>query len=272
MKTIITTLLAWAVFMPITFATPAPTEISVGAAMNIAAKQRMLTQRIGKAYLMKAMGENTTQAQRELDASLILFEENQRILSLFAPNKEIKEEVRRVDNFWSIYKNIVSAEPNREDALQVVEGNSQILEACDKSFMLLKNYASSLPNASKDPMVSGTQIAEAISKASTIRLLSQRLALYYTAYKWDIDSDKTKAVLKKCIDDIQFTITELFTSGITSQDADDALGTVVGHWKLLRDGSDKILKLEFTVNDIFETTNSMLYASEKLAAVYEKLI
>nr|MCU0338819.1 type IV pili methyl-accepting chemotaxis transducer N-terminal domain-containing protein [Spirosomataceae bacterium] len=49
-------------------------ELTPAAAVNTSGKQRMLTQRMAKDFVLKGMGIQTEQVQKELNLSIIMFE------------------------------------------------------------------------------------------------------------------------------------------------------------------------------------------------------
>ena len=65
--------------------TTAPT-LSIGSAVNLSGKQRMLTQRMAKTFIYMGMNINAEAANKERTASMILFEENLRALMSYTPN------------------------------------------------------------------------------------------------------------------------------------------------------------------------------------------
>jgi hypothetical protein len=80
MKSIILTLLISITSLTLliaqnTTASESGNQISLGAAVNIAGKQRMLTQRMAKDFVYIGMNIHTELATRERASSIILFEE-----------------------------------------------------------------------------------------------------------------------------------------------------------------------------------------------------
>jgi hypothetical protein len=95
MKSIILTLLISITSLTLliaqnTTASESGNQISLGAAVNIAGKQRMLTQRMAKDFVYIGMNIHTELATRERASSIILFEENFKVLSGFAPSEKSK--------------------------------------------------------------------------------------------------------------------------------------------------------------------------------------
>jgi nitrate/nitrite-specific signal transduction histidine kinase len=94
-----------------TTASESGNQISLGAAVNIAGKQRMLTQRMAKDFVYIGMNIHTELATRERASSIILFEENFKVLSGFAPSEKIKAHLIKEEVLWKEYKNSLSPKP-----------------------------------------------------------------------------------------------------------------------------------------------------------------
>ena len=76
------------------------TTVALGTLINIAGKQRMLTQRMAKDFVFKAVGTMPEQAQKELNSSVVLFEEGLKLLQANAYNADIKSKLDREEQLW----------------------------------------------------------------------------------------------------------------------------------------------------------------------------
>ena len=89
--------------------------LSNASAINKAGRQRMLSQRIVKAYVMVGAGINVEEARKELDISVALFEEQYLELEEYAPTPEIQEGINKVFDLWEIFRMIAVDDPNKMD-------------------------------------------------------------------------------------------------------------------------------------------------------------
>lgn len=244
-----------------------PTSISVGTAINIAAKNRMLTQRLGKAYLMKVLEAEVNSAQREIESSTVLFEENLRLLNEFAPTKAIKEEVKRVENQWAIYKSIIQNGVSRDNALQIISGNTEMLNYSHAIVTSLIKYALTLPMANSDPMLSNEIVARNINLSGRCRSLPQRMALYYLAYYAGLTNDLK--VFKEAFDEFGQNLTVLLSSTGNTQEIEDALSMILSSWKVLRDDYNAITNKSITPQQIYDLTSQLLNAADRVVILYD---
>lgn len=259
-------------FLPLTAFSPANKNIGLGSAVNMAAKQRMLTQRMGKAYLYKTLGINLEQSTREIEASVTTFEENLRLLKAFSPSEEITHNISLMDTQWFIYKKIVTGEITRPHAQYVVENNSNILAACELTVNSIVAYAQTQNGASELPNMSAKEIAPLIATAGKQRMLCQRLALYFAAQKLGIKEGDVTANLKAAMTEFQQNLSMLFVAPANNTEVDDALSEVLTQWNKLRDHAGEIERGEFSATELFTLTNQILTSMDKVTSVYDRLL
>ena len=83
-------------------------------AINKAGRQRMLSQRMGKAWLAMVHKTEDRSAQAVLDKSMALFDRQLAELKAFSPSPEIRETYTALEGAWSDYKGtLVGAAPTR---------------------------------------------------------------------------------------------------------------------------------------------------------------
>lgn len=243
-----------------------PNAISVGSAINLAAKNRMLTQRVGKAYLMKAINVDVEQAQKEIDKSIVLFDENLRLLSDFAPSRDIRDEIDRVKMQWGIYKNLILEPVSKDNALQIISGNTDMFNFSNGIVFILIKHAMTLPDANKDPLLTNKNLTEKLNIASLCRSLPQRMALYYLAYYGGYTADLK--VFKEAFDEYGQNLTTLLTYEGNTQQIEDALSEVYTPWKVLRDDYTDITNKKITPAHIYELTDQLLNAADRVMILY----
>lgn len=250
------------------FANPG-SNLPLGAAINLAGKQRMLTQRMGKDYLLKVLGENKKDAQKELDLSIILFEENHRLLKEFTPNNAIGNELRRVENIWAMYKPLVTGEASIENASTLISGNESMLKACSEVAALIEEYALA---TDAYPSAEHKEVQPLLTTASKSRMNIQRVALYYTAWYGKINEEASKANLKTAFDDFQAGLTTMFTAGVHSQVVDDALAAAIQEWAPYRDDFAGFVEKKYGPMEIDKLAADMCQLLDKVVKAYESVL
>jgi hypothetical protein len=251
-------------------------NLSIAQAVNIAARQRMLTQRMAKGRVFRSMGVQAEQAQKEINNSIVTFEETLKNLMAYSPNKKIKEKFERVEKVWPEYKAALLNDSSKNSAIFVVNNNTRILTLCDEAVQELIAYSKTMPSASDDAAISPAIVTQYTNVSGKTRLLSQRLTLYYGAHYSDLDKDASKQ-LKVVADNIQACFSTLMACEINTTDIDDALAGVLKDWETVREKCYKGDCFDFenkTVDPIqmYDTCNKILSKMDKVTAMYASLL
>lgn len=145
-------------------------------AINKSGRQRMLSQRIAKAYLQLGLSVDLEQSRRIFDASIANFDRQLIELKVFAPTAEIKNQLQIAEKQWLSYKDLlIGRAPNQKDAKQILQLSDQLLlvtEDLTKQFELHANSKS----------------AQLVNISGRQRMLSQRMAKLYQAAQWKLTS------------------------------------------------------------------------------------
>jgi hypothetical protein len=256
--------------------TTSPTStITVGASVNISGKQRMLTQRMAKAYMYIGMNINTEAANRERNNSIILFEENLKSLMAFTPTDKINLLLLKEETLWKEYKKLITSEVTKDNAKQILETNTTILNACDDVVKAYVEYAGSLKKEVDG--VSSAIIADNINTSGRQRMLSQRITFYYAAYVWGVAESATALRLKNLAEFLQQNFSQLITSEVNNTEIDDAIAGVVGDWreieeKCVKDNCYTFENKGVEVGKMYSFSSTVLSKMDKITAMYAKLL
>ena len=132
-----------ALFLMMLLATSLPVEavLTDAEAVNKSGRQRMLSQRIVKNYLMLGAGVNIEVAQKQLDASIALFEQQFLELSDYAPTQKIRDMLARVEEVWQLYRVQALATPSKQDAVWVLRKSNELLTLSNDVVTLIEQHA-----------------------------------------------------------------------------------------------------------------------------------
>ena len=104
-------------------------DISFEKATNISGKQRMLSQRIAKVFLIKQAGASGVELNKELNSSIQLFQRNLSILESNAKgaSSKIKASIKNEKSQWELFKNKLTSS-NKPSTMQVINMSQDLLK------------------------------------------------------------------------------------------------------------------------------------------------
>ena len=188
----------------------------MGDAINKAGRQRMLSQRIVKAYALvgqKAM----LSANMQLKKSIELFDAQLNELTQFAATPEEKQSIKEVTNLWKQFKPLAQAKPNIDEAPKLAEMSDQVLAAAHQFVLLLQKR-------------SGTNLGKLVNISGRQRMLSQRIAKFYVLTSWGLDNPEYPKKMNKAIREFTEALHTLKTAPENTSEIKDALEKVEKDW------------------------------------------
>jgi nitrate/nitrite-specific signal transduction histidine kinase len=158
---------------------------SVTDAINKAGHQRMLSQRMSKAYLALGLEIAAQKAQEVINESMAKFDRQLVELSAFAPRADIKATYAQLGVVWGQYKTVlVGQAPRRESVAALVDLDGKVLELAHQGVTQLEQ-------------LSGKSLGRLVNVAGRQRMLSQRAAKFYLTQAWKAQLPQADAELQK---------------------------------------------------------------------------
>jgi hypothetical protein len=149
-----------------TTAAPANEIADTATAVDFAGRQRMLTQRMTKAYLMLVQGIAVARAQSILDESRQLFESQLAALKKYNPNTSVHDAVAVLDGTWKDFKQVLDRPPSDSGAEQLYALSERLQKAAHETTLACER-------------ISGTPLDHLINLAGRQRMLTQRIAKFF---------------------------------------------------------------------------------------------
>jgi Type IV pili methyl-accepting chemotaxis transducer N-term len=257
--------------------TYAQEALTPAGAVNISGKQRMLSQRMGKDFMCLFSNMQPEVAQRELLSSQVIFEENLKALKAFAPTDIIKAKLTREEDLWKKYKELLNQPTNdKGNAQNVLDMNTQVLTATDDAVQEIVKYVSTLPG--RNETITGAGVAKNTNISGRIRMLSQRLTMYYIAFISNVGEPTSQlSVMKESAEKIQGIMSNLITSEINTTDIDESISDVIIDWRQIEERCTindciNFEKKNVDPKSMFLITNRIVSKTDKVVGMYAKLL
>lgn len=150
--------------------------VDLSDAINKAGRLRMLSQRMGKAWLAVLLSVEKTSAQLVLEKSIALFNRHLVELKAYAPNPEVLATYTKLEAVWSDYQaQLVSKAPARDAAATLLQQDAKVLALAHQG---TQQYEAALAKP----------VGKLVNVAGRQRMLSQRMAKYYLATTLPVDA------------------------------------------------------------------------------------
>ncbi len=225
--------------------------------INIAGKQRMLSQRIAKDYLYIGKHIATDKASKQLKASLKEFNANQKKLAEMINDPEIKNLLEFVNMSLQELEGIVKKPFSLDNAQLVLDLSESMLEGSQYVVDSLTNLLKI--KESKIVAISGKQ-----------RMLAQRIAKYYIAYQAGIKDKNTVDQMNAAVKEFSKNHKILMENKDNTATINQKLAQVDKLWKIVYKFYLNIEKggLPFIV---FTTTDDITRKMDEITKLYVEL-
>ncbi len=242
-------------------------SINYNKAINISGKQRMLSQKMSKAYLLMSKGINNEKIKKELNSSKFIFERQLDILNQNAKNSSTKLYLKKVYRLWSEFRSIIDETASIKNSQRIMALNTELLNACHQvvqSIEMSSNYNNKFFENNDQELI------KTINISGKQRMLSQRLCLYFTAIKiFPKNKVEYQAVLDEVFDEFSDVISYLLISTYNTTETEEEIGVIMATWEQYQSSKRKFLEADFELTDVYSVTNSLTKSFNKITGLYE---
>lgn len=224
--------------------------------IDMAGRQRMLSQRVAKDYFYLGKKINKGNAKKQLKISLQEFKKSQDIL-----NKNIKDaEITNLISFVSMsldeFNSVIKDKYSIDNGTIVLDLSESMLEGSDYVVQALEK---------------GKKSNSIIDMAGKQRMLSQRIAKYYIAYQAGIKDDNTVAQMKESVREFDTILKKLLANNTNTTEIQVELEKVNKMWKIVYKFYLNIEKGGLPII-VYTTTDDITKNMNKIVKMYVKIL
>lgn len=230
---------------------------SISSAINKAGRQRMLTQRMLKAYAMIGINVQKETAEEQLINSVTQFDSQLDELKAFVLDERIKRSLGKVESLWRPFKTTLLLPVNKRLAIDLQESSDELLRASHKVVLQLEDS-------------SGNTYGRLVNIAGRQRMLSQRIAKFYMYRAWQFENAEIRSGIEQAKNEFKGALTELLSAPENSPKLQYELLMAEKEWKLLEHGltrsGDELIPLIVSM-----TSEQLLTRMNEITLLYEQL-
>lgn len=224
---------------------PASSTVDLHA-VNASGLQRMLSQRMARAWLMRGAGILPEQACACLEQSISLFDRQLDDLAKVSSASEVRLAHGELQRAWMPYKRLLLTPPARKSTRAVLASSEQVLHNAHRLTL-------SMQTASASPF------AKRINLAGRQRMLSQKLAKLFVSQYWGGTWSGSRREMELTREEFVSALRQLDSEREPPALPAHELGQVREYWRLLEPELDRR-----TQNDYPQSAQRVVELSDRI--------
>ena len=237
---------------------PARAQVAdLSDAINKAGRQRMLSQRMAKAWLALLQKTESSSAQPVLDRSMALFDRQHTELKAYAPTPDLQATYQKLEAAWSDYKALlVGAAPQRASAASLLAADARVLALAHQGTVQYE-------------ATSGKPVGRLVNIAGRQRMLSQRMAKFYLAASVPVERDAATTEIGKARAEFLTAMETLRQAPEASSRIREELQLADGQWVFFDSALQKAQTASpRALSDVFVASENLLAVMDRVTGLY----
>lgn len=206
---------------------------TIKEALEMAANQQVLSQRIAKIYLALCHNNRDPQLYQERTKAIEKFEEELYAMSFIIPNDRIKENIQEVRSIWKDYKAIADWTIKNQMTDRLLRQASNLLKATKSLYASYQEYEYTIKAYTIKENSNLITINQYIHQNYNQRVIIEQVMAYYLANKQTVDDLDYSIKLKDAQKAFIRILRILKNAGTTSQSIHTQLKTIEQVWTLM---------------------------------------
>ncbi len=234
--------------------------IDLSDAINKAGRQRMLSQRMAKAWFATLLQVDPVQAKLVMDRSMALFDRQLVELKAFSSTPALKQTYQQLEAAWSDFKGIlVGQAPSKENAAKVLELDAAVLRLANLGTGQFEALAT-------------RPTGRLVNMAGRQRMLSQRMAKFYLAAVAPVAAETAKAELLKARTEFLSAMETLKTAPEATARIKEEITLAEAQWIFFDQSLQKLgtpaANAAKAQSDVFVASENVLQSMDRVTAMY----
>jgi hypothetical protein len=227
------------------------------AALNQAGYQRMLSQRIVKAYCQIGLGVKPDASRTQLTDALKAYGHNLNRLRPAVTDRKGRELLRELGRQWEPFRIIAGGPVTRAGAGELMRRSGPLLETAEKLTRYLEDS-------------SGGPASRLVNLAGRQRMLSQKLTMFYMLHAWGFETALVYDEIEATKNAFSAALAELISAPENTPSIKAELEAVSLQWDWLQ----AVLALEGALSYrlvVEDASESILAQMDRITLQYQKL-